>query len=381
MQSRTWHRLFLRAALSGAHIFAWVFIFQFLFVRYGSIASAVAGTALTYGLAQAIAVLLTPLTAQRLRNGFRATIAYAVIALACAFVALAAAFAGLLPEPAWGIGLFAVLLGLYRALYWIPYAVARERTPHLAPPWIEVLLALLPIVTGFYLASSPAAPVALLCTAAFVVLLSLVPLMRMRDGQEGYSWTYRQSFHELFSRQRRYYVLSSILSGIEAAALLLLWPLLVFMLLRWSYPVLGIVMALSALLTIVLRKRFGQRIAAASPAVHAVIAASAWVARLTVGGAIGVVVVDTYFETGSGATSRGIDTRAYEHAADSSTFVDEHTALKEMSMGIGRIGLCLLTVLALDTLSVAAAFTLVFSFVAVCAACAILAAQSRVRAI
>ncbi|MFA7310007.1 MAG: hypothetical protein WC050_03835 [Candidatus Paceibacterota bacterium] len=251
--ARLWHRSLLRAALAGAQVFGWIFVFQFFFVRSGSIAHAVSSLALTYALTHVVVILLTPLAARRLRNGFKRLIVYAALSLSAAFAILAASFAGYLGPIGWGIGLFAILLGVYRALYWIPYEVARERTPGYRNRFVEAGIAVVPALAGLFLTTGVYAPVALLSMAVFVIVISMIPIAFMDEQHEGYEWRYRETFHELFASARRRMLFESISSGIEMATLLILWPLVVFLLLGWSYPMLGIVLSLTYVVAIVLR--------------------------------------------------------------------------------------------------------------------------------
>ncbi|HVU75437.1 MAG TPA: hypothetical protein VHD38_01190, partial [Candidatus Paceibacterota bacterium] len=58
--ARTIHRALLRIALSAGHVFAWILILQYFFVRYGTLEAGIISTLLTFALAQVVTVLLTP---------------------------------------------------------------------------------------------------------------------------------------------------------------------------------------------------------------------------------------------------------------------------------------------------------------------------------
>src|SRR3989344_5549713 len=352
-RARALHRVLLRVTLSAAQVFSWIFVFQFFYVRYGSIAGGIASVALTYALTQVITILLTPWTARMLRHGFRRLLVYAVVFLACAFTVLAASFAGYLGGLGWGIGLYAVFMGAYRAFYWVPYEVAlvgqaREIMPSRTRYVSEILVAIMPALAGFLLTSGPVAPIVLLSAAALLAVVAVLPLTGMRDTHEGFIWKYRQTFHELFAHSRRRMTLEAVMHGVEGAALLLLWPLVVFGLL--------------------IRGLFHAPLSRAGSPVLALLAASAWIMRLTVGGAVGVILVDTYFYVGSRPQRRGIDTATYEQSADNTTFVDEHTALKEMGIALGRLLVCLLVVMLIAVASVPLTFMIAFLCAAAAAA-------------
>ncbi len=367
LKDRALHRLLIRAALSGAHLFAWVFIFQYFYIQSRSVSGAFVSVLLTYALTHVIVILLTPVTASRLRHGYRRSLVASICALAASFLVLGAAFSGVLGDVALGIALFAILSGLYRALYWIPYEVAKETSAVRYREWIEVVIALIPLIGGLYITNGGQSLVYLMYIASALSLASIVPLLSMKDTYQGFSWSYRATFHELFEERHRSLLWSSVLSGLEAAALFILWPITVFTLLDWSYPLLGVVMSLTLLFTLVARKLFGDAVHAVPVRVQPLVAASGWVMRLGVGGFVGAVLVDTYFHTASRTAARGIDIHAYEQTGDNHTFVDEYTALKEMGMALGRIILCLVAAAFLGVFALPHALAFSFALAALAA--------------
>ncbi len=319
-------------ALGGAHIFAWIFIFQYFYIATADTAAALSSTALTYALSQIILVLATPLGAYRIRHGISRGMALGTGSAAAAFVILGLAFTGAFPYIGWGIALFAILMGIYRALYWTPYEVAGTALSRRA----EIALAFTPAVAGIVLASG--LPLyALLFVGAALCVYAAFSCAQMREAHEGFAWKYRETFHQLFATENRPVLLRSMLDGIEGTALLLIWPLSVFLLFDWSYGVLGIVLTVTLLSTMVIRYVLARLGLTEMPTfVLAALAGSAWVMRLLVASPAGVVLVDTYFHAGK-PESRGMDTQSHEQIAENRTYVDEITALKEMGMGLGRL--------------------------------------------
>lgn len=365
------HRLLLRGALAFATVYAWIFVFQFFYVSQGTVSAGIASTLLTYALSQVVLVLLTPYAARRVRYGFRRLLVYATLVLAVAFGVLAASFSGVVSPVGLGIGIFAILMGVYRAFYWTPYAIIRTSTSGGSDTFLEVLVAVAPACGGFLLTLGPTSPVLLLVFAVALVLLALIPLVFVTDGREGFAWGYRETFHQLFSRSRRMMTFGSLFAGAEAAALLLLWPLAIFILLGWSYPLLGIVLSLTFLLSLALRHVFASRIEPLSTPISMLLSASAWVMRLGVGSAVGVVLVDTYFYTGAHPRLRGTDAHAFEQVADNTTYIDEQTALKEMGLGIGRIFTSVCTAILVSIVSIPLTFVIVFACAGIFAATAV----------
>lgn len=332
----TSHRFLLRLALAIAHIFAWVFVFHYAYASTGDTIEALVAVVLAYALTHVIAVLATPYAARRLRHGARLLLVRALLFAAAAFAVLAAALSGALGGIEWGIAAFAILMGLYRAWYWIPYSVQSAGAVRFSW-WHEAVLVLAPAIAGISIAASPLAPIVLLGIAAVLCLASIAPIYSVQDAHEGFSLAYRQTFHELFAWSRRIPFFQALFNGFEAAALLLLWPIIVFTLVGWSYATLGAVLSLTFAATILVRlllKRFGWTVR--SPMVHSALTLSAWVLRGTVAAPLAIILVDTYYYA-AGTPPRGVDARSFEQAADNHTFVDELTALKEMGQGIGKV--------------------------------------------
>lgn len=373
-----WHRFIVRVALSAAHIFAWLFIFQYFYVVSGVHVHALSATALSYALAQIVAVLLTPLTARRLRRGIRGMIVNALLALSAAFAILATAFSGALGSVQLGIVLFALAMGVYRALYWVPYELAAKKFSESSVS--ETILALVPAVAGFALSLSSVAPLYILSLASILALVAIIPVYECKNTHEGFSWKYRETFHHLFTKSHRAPLIQAVCNGFEGATLLLLWPIAIFVLLGWSFFALGLVLSATYMCTIVARmfihpvKKHMQ-----SPVMLSVLTASGWMLRGTVAAPVSIVLVDTYYHSGSGISQRGVDSLTAEQSADSNTYIDEFTALKDMGLGIGRLLFCILIALLASFMAFANLALVMFGIAALMAVFSIISARSAHR--
>ncbi len=339
------HRLLLRIAFSAANSFAWIFVFEYFYIIWGSLALAIARTVLLYALSQTVTCLLTPLTARGLRHGMRREMIYGASAAAAAFILLGAIFEGYF-DPYYKAAMigFALLIGAYRALYWVPYEVERSET-RAAPAgaYSEVLIALMPAFAGFVLAFAGIYEAGLLFAAGVVIALSLIPLVSVPEAYEHFPWGYRETFGILFARAHRRLFWGAVIDGIQGMALLLLWPLAVFFLVGWSYPLFGLIFSFSFLLLIVARDWIGRtmrrmRIHESLP-VSIAIVSSAWIGRMLVVNPLSVVVVDSYGHIGNPKIST--DHPAFEQVSDAGHFIDEYTALREIGLTLGRIALCI----------------------------------------
>lgn len=280
------HRFLVRFASASVAAFLWVAIFEYFAVLNAPI-HALVSTALLYALCQTTTILLTPFALKRLRGGMRRALVYGTLLLFAAFVAVGALLLGTFPH---GLVAIALLLGAYRALYRVPYAVeyaalGRGRTPQL---FLEIILALAPLIAGVFLAAN-ALPAQLFFIAALIALLALIPISLVPNVHEAFAWGYQETFAHLAAPENRRVLLTSAGKGIQGAALFLVWPLVLLFIFAGS-PM-GIGAAFSATLLVILLFRASHR-------------------RVTI-----------------------------EGHADGGTFVDEYTALKEMGQALGRLAL------------------------------------------
>lgn len=357
------HRLFLRTALSGGLIFSWIFVFQYYYVVSPDIAHAFARTALLYALSQVVICLATPLSARLLRYGARRELMEAALFLAAAFVVLGATFEGFWgggAYAAWGIVAFAVLLGFYRAFYWIPYEVEAEEAGRSGGEmWREVAVALMPAFVGFIILGSGTMPWWLLFGAAALATVAIIPLHSLRDVHELFPWGYRETFAECMASENRDVIRQAIFDGAYGAALLFIWPIAVFLIVGWSYGMLGIILSLTFLVGILgrgtMRRIIRKLKLHESPLVNVLLVVSPWILRLGVATPLGVVLVDSYFYT---TTPRrgGMDPVVFEQASDAGYFLDRYTAIKEVGLGIGRLCMCVFAATLALYISLPAAF-------------------------
>jgi hypothetical protein len=345
------HRFLLRTGLAMGNVFVWIFVFDYLAGLSGSVARAIAGTAILYALSQGITIVFTPIAAAHLRKSSRRSLIWGVVFSASAFVLLGATFGGAftLGSPLWGVAYFAVLLGIYRALYFVPYQLIRAATPQnqfRMPVVYEVLIALMPLFAGLTIMTVPFGILHILFGTAALLALSGLPALAVADRPERFSWPYGYTFKQILNRKHSGLVVQSFFDGLEGAALFLVWPLAVFLILDSSYGVLGIVFTLTLLFILLSRRLFGRllltlRVEESTP-VRVVINVSGWVARFAAGTPVGVIFADVYSYALQPARGTTVDPFAHEQSADRGSFIDEYTALKEITLGIGRITMCIL---------------------------------------
>jgi hypothetical protein len=372
------HRFLTRTALSAAHVFAWLFIFQYFFVFSASLRDSLVATAVSYALTQVVSILVTPFTARRLRHGIRGMMVNALICLSAAYAVLALSFSGLLGSVPFGILCFAVFMGLYRSLYWIPYELASRKHP--TQPWIDIVLAFVPALSGYAMTLFASAPLVVLAASSLIALAAIVPAYSFKNTQEGFSWKYRETFRHLFTRAHRRPLVQAICNGFEGAALLLVWPIAILVLLSWSYAMLGLVLTATYLCTLVVRAFLAPAARhTEQPLVRSVLTVSGWILRGTIAAPVSIVLVDTYYQSASGIAQRGVDTMTWEQSADSNSYIDEFTALKDIGQGIGRVLFCVVLFFLAPLFSFATLALVLFGLTAIVAVFSILIPRRSVK--
>lgn len=337
----SWHRFLIRFTLASGNMFAWVFVFHFYYIVEQNATRALGETALLYALSSLVAALVTPIAARAVRSGTKRILVAATMVAMSAFAALGAALSGSLSTDLlhFSVIYFALALGIYRALYFVPYEVEVSDARVTRSRREDVVIALSPALAGILIVVLPSAPFYILMLIALGIACSIVPLFALHDMREKFIWTYRETFHQLVAPEHRKLSLQSFMEGVVGAALLFFWPLSIFFLLDWSYPMLGIVLSLTFLIALFLRNPVRQFIRRSrfysSRLFNSILATSPWLLRLTVAGPLSVLLVDSYFYTTT--PRRGaIDPFVFEQVSDGGSLIDEFTALKEISLSLGR---------------------------------------------
>ncbi|MDR3571412.1 MAG: hypothetical protein P4L81_04415 [Candidatus Pacebacteria bacterium] len=367
------HRILLRAGFSLVSTFAWIFVFVFALTFSGSIASAFFVSLVVYALSQIVVIIATPLSAAHLRHGLRRSMVFGALLSALAFAALGATMAGYFASPlGWGLALFGILLGSYRALYWIPYRLQSAGQSKKTALYYEILLALLPAFAGVTLISVNLSVFRLLFGAAGLMLLSVIPIFFLEDLGEPFRWGYVETFTKLFEERYQTLALRSVLWGMESVTLMLLWPLTVFLIVGRSYFVFGLIMSVSLLVLLALRKTYRDALriwdVRDSMPLEIAVAVSGWILRLIAGSPLMIVVADSYSFVSAPASVAEFVSR--EHAADGGSYIDEYTALQEIGMGLGRLLMCVFAGALLFTMPVSVVLALSLIVAAVVAGAA-----------
>lgn len=344
------HRLLLRISFGITSAFGIIFYYEYF-------NDSLMAPLLAYIGVYAIAAVFTPSCARLLSSlGVRGSL---VVALPLLFVGTGSLYAlstGYVPiPPALAIGLSIVAAGFYKALYWVPYQVDMAlslsryemgRSVAFIANATELIISATPFIGGLLLVAYGYD--ALFFAGMFFIALSTLPLLPLSERYERYSWSYLGTLRRLFSRRYRGLVSAYFGDGVQSAALTVVWPLMVFLLLSHEYIVLGAVTTLTFIAVLVLRSLTGSLFDTWKKEKvifwGSLLSASGWFLKIFVGTPFQIITVDTYHNFGQVVNRTSMDAITYEQAADNGKYVDEFTALKEVALNIGRV--CALVVVA-----------------------------------
>lgn len=346
------HRFFLRFSLAIGGLFSWILIFHALYVAGESKQGALLLTAFAFSFLQLVIFFLTPLAGMNTKHGTSRSMVLSSLALSAGFLWLASSSLGLFGNDAfnvvWGILGFIVFSGVYRAFYWIPYSAIGISSRNAWNPrtrfLLEVLLALAPASAAVLITKTDQGTWFILVGSAIFAFIAALTLIPIRDSYERFEMKYAETIATLFNKDNRHLLSLSVFEGIQGAGLLFIWPLTIFMLFSWSYLKLGLMLSITLLLALLMRRRIQKSFRNWS--LHenkrflALLSGSVWVLRLTIVSPVAVVLADSISHTSLPLRRVGIDPIAVEQAADSNHFIDEYTALKEMGMSMGRVIVC-----------------------------------------
>lgn len=250
----------------------------------------------------------------------------------------------------WTLALFLAIAGvtLFRLLYWIPYHTdfaeftdkkSRGREIALLVSVTTLISILLPFIAGLIIDKFDFSILFLI--SIIIASISVIPILLLRSVKEKYSYTYGQTFKELFKKKNRKLLLAYSGDGAETMVGAIIWPIFIFQVLQGDYLTVGIVTSLIILASVVLRLIIGALTDKMSKRqlikVGSILYFFGWLGKIFVQTAFHIFVVSSYHSFAAIVRRTPFTTLMYEQAADRGHYVDEYTVLREVSLNIGRV--------------------------------------------
>ena len=342
-------RVLMRVSLGAIGIFLPIFLYQKMRAVYTTQISIMYVTLIFLSI-YTLHLLLAPLAAALFhRWGMRKMMAGGILMSALSIIALYFfQFA-----PTISLASYILTIGLYRALYWVPYHVdlthelddtRRGRQLATMANISDILVVFVPFLGGVAIAALGGFQQVFL-VSAFLMLLAVLPLLFMSDVYEYYSWDYIETFKKLFARENKSLFIAQAAKGAQNVATLFFWPLYIFLISGKQFVLLGAVTSATIVFIMILRFVIGKWIDKFNRSkmlwAGVLLSATGWFLKIFVYTPMQAVFVDTYHKMGRTVNGLTFTAVTYEQSADSGTYIDEYTTLKEMALNVGRIAMLL----------------------------------------
>lgn len=191
-------------------------------------------------------------------------------------------------------------------------------------------------------------------------LASIVPLLFLPTQKVTYEFGYIESWRKLFSKKFRAMTFSMIALGAENIIAVVVWPIFLFALFHGNYLEVGavttVIVIISLLLEIIVGKETDKWSAIKLLKWGSWVYAFGWLSKGLVNTLTGVFAASTFHSFGSIFMRTPLDTLSYQQAADSGHYIDEYSVLREVALGLGRVGVLLLLIPVTTMFSISASF-------------------------
>lgn len=336
-------RIFTHAGLSVMG----VFLPTFIYLEYGGSLQVVVWAFIAgFGLH----FLLTPLSARLIRSlGMKKMM---IIALVPFLVLALTALALWEYAPTAMLVTYMLAWAVYRSLYWVPYHVEvagfldsehRGRQVSIFTNLLAIVSVIAPVLGGLIIHWFGFSWIFI--GGIVLVVLAALPLLRMEETHEEYSYGYLESFKRLFARDNRELLYAYAGDGAQTLVAGVFWPIFIFLILDGNFAAVGAISSLVVLATIVLASVAGELVDKISRTqvilISTIIYTTGWFLKSFATTALHILLFDAYHSAGRAVNRVAFDVGSYSHLADNGHYVDEYTAFKEMALNLGRIAMLL----------------------------------------
>jgi len=247
------------------------------------------------------------------------------------------------------IPLSILALTLYRLFYWLPFHVdfakftdrkIRARQVSIFQTTRLILGVFAPLVAGFLIMRFNFDVLFVIAIVLFIA--SGIPYLDIPRTRERFSWRWKQTWAEFFSRKRRRVILAYAADGGESVIGLIIWPVFIYQLLNGNYFQVGAISTLVIGVTVVLQLSLGKYIDLKKSQEKAlkwgsVFYSLGWVIKIFIVTAFQIFLAGAYHSITRIFLRTPFDFLTYEIAADQGHYVDEFTVLHEIAINLGKV--------------------------------------------
>ncbi|MCD5381013.1 MAG: MFS transporter [Candidatus Pacebacteria bacterium] len=257
----------------------------------------------------------------------------------------------LTPENIWHIlGPLAIVITLFRIFHWVPFHVdfalftkkgQRGKQVSLTFASTAFLGVIGPILAGFIITN--AGYDALFGVAVVLLSIATVSYAFVPETMTQFTWSYKETWKKLFSREMRGVAVGEFASGAEIIVNLVVWPIFLYEVLNGDFFEIGIVSTIVVGATIVVQLFMGNKIDKGKDSkektlrVGSTLYAFGWILKMFILSAAHVFFIGLYHNIVKIFTRTPFAAILYDLSADQGKYVDEYTVVREISSHSGRV--------------------------------------------
>lgn len=233
-------------------------------------------------------------------------------------------------------------------LFWVPYhtdfaAFTNKKNRGWVIGFLSSISSLvsifIPIIAGWIISNHGFDVLFLI--AMFLIGVSVLPLFLVRPTYEKFTFSFLQTFKQLFDKQYRRMFFSQFADGVESVIGMVIWPIFIFQLLQGDFLKVGAISSLIVLVAVVMRLVIGsytdkidkRKLLRWGSSLYAV----GWILKMFVATTFHIFIASTFHNFSAIAMRTPFSALVYEKAADSGHYVDELTVLREIALSLGKV--------------------------------------------
>lgn len=255
----------------------------------------------------------------------------------------------------WAIISCTILTLLSRAFYWIPYHIYfasftnkenRGFQISVIKDVVTIINIFLPIVASFFINRFGFNIIFII--SIILHLISIMPLLKMDDINLKYSFNYFESFKKIFSKDFWHDSVLFFLEGAEGVSSVILWPIMIFLVLKNDFTSLGILSSAIILFTIITNLIIGKLSDKKSKKniikAGAILYSFGWFMKMFSFSSIQLFLSSLYHNISDSIIRVSYDSYWYDEDFKKGDYIDEYIVLRESTIHAGRSFMIIVTI-------------------------------------
>jgi YQGE family putative transporter len=237
----------------------------------------------------------------------------------------------------------------FRVFHWVPYHVdftaftkggERGRDVSLIFATIAFMGMLGPVLAGYIISNSGYDVLFGVCTV--LLMIAGVSYLFVPAVEEKFTWTYIETYQNLFSPRFRNVLVGEMANGAEVIVTLVAWPIFLFEVLQGNLLEIGLLSTVVVGVTIAVQLFIGKHLDSKSDSKiqtlkrGSILYAVGWLIKIFVFSAVQIFFIGLYHNVTKIFIKTPYSAILYDLSGEQGRYVDEFTVMREMASHIGR---------------------------------------------